>query len=165
MFSLRLPLIILITISGLSACVSRYDPVEKVNPLSGDCQDYAAFSRALAVQRDNGFTKRATMNIAAYSIAGERHREILYTQYKVMLDLIFADRFVEPDSIKVMGNVVCEQRQRGEWKEPQDHDLPALGGFIKTCRNENLSIPEMETCIVTQLDHYWRDYLIKPPVF
>lgn len=78
MISLRLPLIILIAISGLSACVSRDDPVERVNPLSGDCADYAAFSRALAVQRDNGFTKRATMNIAAYSVANERHREILF---------------------------------------------------------------------------------------
>lgn len=165
MMLLRLSLPVLVTTLCLSACVSRYDPVPKIDPLSGECEDFAGFSRALAVQRDNGFTKKATMNIAAYSIASERHREILYQRYSMMLDLIYADRFVDPDSIRIMGSVVCEQQQRGRWREPQERDLPALAGFIKLCRKNTLSIPETEHCLVMNIEQYWRDYLVTPPTF
>jgi len=157
--------VLLLALFGMSACVSRYDPVEKIDPMSDDCKDFAGFSRALAIQRDNGFTKRANMSIAAQSVATEPQRKILYQRYRIMLDLAYADRMVAPDAIKLMGRIVCEQRRSGQWHEPQEKDLPKIANIIQTCGRQNITEPEKERCIVSELEQFWDTDLARPPVF
>ena len=109
--------VVCLSLALLSACVSRYVRVDDVHPLSDKCKDYAAFSRALAKQRDSGFTKGATMSMASYSVGNERDRKILYERYQTIADILYEDLLIDPDSATLMGKIICEQRQRQSWHQ------------------------------------------------
>ena len=66
---------------SIQACVSRYKPLKKVRPLSGSCEDYVLFSDSLTKQRDQGFSKRATINISGFSVGSEANKQLLYQEY------------------------------------------------------------------------------------
>ena len=154
-----------ILVSLLPACVSRYDRVDDVHPLSSECKDYAAFSKALAKQRDNGFSKRATMSMAGDSVGNMQDREILQQRYQTISDIVFAERLIDPDTAKVMGKIICEQKQQATWHELQDDDIPAVTAMIRTCRQNNITLVEVEACIIDRMQAYWRNDLIIPPGF
>ncbi len=131
-----------------TACVSRYDPVEPINPLSGECRDYAGFSRALAVQRDHGFTRGATLSMAGYSVGSQQNREILYRQYKTVFDLIFTEYRISPVTAGVLGKVVCQQRRLQQWQELVSTDYKPVTTMILHCQQDNLAEVDREDCLV-----------------
>ena len=153
-----------ILLALLSACVSRYDPVDDVHPLSDECKDYAAFSRALAKQRDNGFTKRATMSMAGYSAGNEQDRQRLYARYQTVADILFADRLIDPDSAKVLGKVICEQKQANTWRPLKSGEIPQVAAMVRTCRADNITLVEMESCLLDSLKSDWHPDLATPPM-
>jgi hypothetical protein len=157
-------LIISALLALLPACVSRYDRVDDVYPLSDECKDYSAFSRALAKQRDNGFTKRATMSMAGYSVANAEDRKVLYERYQTVADILFEDLLIDPDSAKVIGKVICEQKQQHTWQPIKSNDIPEVAAMVRSCRKVNITLVEMETCIVDRLNNYWRPDLATPPM-
>lgn len=154
---------ILFSLAILTACVSRYDRVDDVHPLSSECKDYAAFSKALAKQRDNGFTRRATMSMAGYSVGNKQNRETLYERYQTITDMIFEDYMIDPDSAKVMGKIICEQRQAGTWQIPVDADIPEMASRLRYCRAYNAALVDVEQCMVSRLQQYWQRDLAMPP--
>ena len=149
----------------LPACVSRYDRVDDVHPLSDECKDFSAFSRALAKQRDNGFTKRATMSMAGYSAGNAQDRKILFERYQTVADILFEDHLIDPDSAKVIGKVICEQKQRQTWQPLKSDDIPQVAAMVRSCRKANITLVEMEDCLVANLKDYWHDDLATPPMF
>jgi hypothetical protein len=149
----------------LSACVSRYDRVDDVHPLSDECKDYAAFSKAIAKQRDNGFTKRATMSMFSASSGNRHDSDIIYERYQTITDIAYEDLLINPESIKVMGKIICEQRQAGSWHPLQPDDIQPVTVMIRSCRKTSLNPTEMEACIIANLQAYWGKDLTAPPVF
>jgi hypothetical protein len=149
----------------LSACVSRYDRVDDVHPLSDECKDYAAFSKAIAKQRDNGFTKRATMSMFSASVGNRHDSDIIYERYQTITDIAYEDLLINPDSIKVMGKIICEQRQAGTWHPLQPDDIRPVTVMLRACRKTSLTPVEMEDCIIAYLQVYWTKDLSAPPAF
>lgn len=154
---------VLTLLAVLTACVSRYDRVDDVHPLSSECKDYAAFSKALAKQRDNGFTRRATMSMAGYSVGSQQNRETLHRRYQTIADMVFEDYMIDPDSAKVMGKIICEQTQAGIWREPADDDISEMSGILRLCRTQSYTLVETEQCMTERMQQYWQRDLTTPP--
>lgn len=147
----------------VAGCVSRYSPLEPIDPLSGQCRDYAAFSKALAVQRDHGFTKRATLSMAGYSVGGQENQGYLIRHYKTVSEIIFTDYLIRPASIQIFGRIVCEQRKQQTWVVLGETDYKPVSEIIRFCQNDNFSEPDTEQCIKARLVSYHNRNDIPPP--
>ena len=130
------------------ACVSRYTPLKKIRPLSGSCEDYIRFSDSLTKQREQGLSKRATINIAGFSVGSEENKKLLYELYKPIIEIIYANFLVSVDSVKVFAGVQCEHQLDKSWVLLATGQYRAVAKIIRFCRKDNHSDEFMALCIL-----------------
>lgn len=157
-------IIYLLTISfifSLSACVTRYKPLERIYPLSGNCKDYILFSDSLTKQRDLGFSKRATINISGFSVGSKANKEELYREYKPVIEIIYANYLLSVSAVKVFAKVQCERDMEKNWPLLAQGLYKQVSDEIRTCRKNNNSDEYMEQCLILIMqgksfnDSYW----------
>jgi len=141
-------LILFILIVSLVACVSRIRPLKKIRPLSGLCEDYILFSDSLTKQRDLGFSKRATISLAGFSVANEANRAVLLETYKPIIEIIYADFFLSVDAVTVFAKVQCENKLNKNWELLANRRYKDVAKTVRFCRIDNHSNVYMERCIL-----------------
>lgn len=156
--------IILLCLTSLSGCVSRYPPLDPVRPLSGDCNDYAQFSVSIIKQRDQGFSKRATINIAGFSVGDQANRDLLYAEYKPIFEIVYADYMIKSSGIRAAGRVFCEHQLRKSWLPLVTERYKVAAEIIRLCQNANDAESDMELCILARAKGKPSPELEKPPV-
>jgi len=132
----------------LTSCVSRYTPLERIRPLSGTCKDYILFSVSLTKQRDQGFTKRATINISGYAVGSKANKELLYDVYKPIIETIFADYLLSVSAIKIFAKVQCEHDMQKNWPLLAQEHYKQVANVIRICRKQNIENDNMEKCLI-----------------
>lgn len=150
--------------SSISGCVSRYRPLDLVRPLSGDCNDYAQFSVSIIKQRDQGFSKRATVNIAGFSVGDEEKRKLLYAEYKPIFEIVYADYMIEAPGIRAAGRVFCEHELKKSWLPLVTEHYKTAADIIRLCQDANDAESDMELCILARAKGKPDPELEKPPV-
>jgi len=144
--------IIILTLSLiLTSCVSRYTPLERIRPLSGTCKDYILFSDSLTKQRDQGFTKRATINISGYAVGSKANKELLYNVYKPIIETIFADYLLSISAVKIFAKVQCEHDMEKNWPLLAQEHYRQVAKVIRTCRKQNIEDDNMEKCLILSM--------------
>jgi len=141
-------LLLLSLFLSLSSCVTRYTPLERIRPLSGKCKDYILFSDSLTKQRDQGFTKRATINISGYAVGSKANKELLYQMYKPIIETIFADYLLSVSAIKIFAKVQCEHDMEKNWPLLAQGQYKQAASVIRTCRKKTNDDENMEKCLI-----------------
>lgn len=154
--------ILIFFLVGTSGCVSRYTPLKKINPLSGDCEDYAEFSVAILRQRDQGFTKRATISITGYSVGDEDVRKVLYHRYQPMFGILFADYLINDMTARAAGRTICRHQLAESWSLLINQDYHNAAEIVRDCQKANFSEVDIGKCLLTQIKG--DDNLEAPPV-
>jgi len=144
-------LLALTIIISLSACVSRYKPLKKIRPLSGDCEDYILFSDSLTKQRDQGFSKRATINISGFSVGSEANKELLYQRYKPIIEMIYANYLLSVSAVKIFAKVQCEHDMARNWELLAKEKYKQASDIIRSCRKYNEADENMEKCLILSM--------------
>ena len=116
----------------MTGCVSRYPPLKHVKPLSGKCEDYAEFAVAIIKQRDQGFSKRATINIASFSAGSQVNRELLYAEYKPIFEIVYADYQISTPAIRATGRVICDNQLTKTWPLLINEDFKQVKMYISS---------------------------------
>ena len=150
--------------TSMAGCVSRYTPLEHVRPLSGSCDDFAQFSVSIIKQRDQGFSKRATINIAGFSVGNEKSRELLYVEYKPIFEIVHADYMIRPQGIRAAGRVLCEHQLTKSWLPLVNEQYKAVAEVVRMCQNANDAEVDMQLCILARAQGKPDPELEKPPV-
>ena len=136
---------------SLSACVSRYKPLKKIRPLSGECEDYILFSDSLTKQRDQGFSKRATINIAGFSVGGEQNKELLYKEYKPIIETIYENYLLSVSAVKIFAKVQCEHDLEKNWDLLANEHYKEVADVIRACRRHNETDENVEKCLILSM--------------
>jgi hypothetical protein len=155
---------LLVSLVSLSACVSRYQPLDRIRPLSGSCDDYAKFSVSIIKQRDQGFSKRASINIAAFSVGSEENRELLYTEYKPIFEIVYADYQIRPVGIRAAGRVLCDHQLTLSWLPLLNENYKNVAEVVRLCQDANDAEVDMAQCILARARGKPDPELEKPPV-
>lgn len=137
--------------SVVLGCVSKYPPLKPVQPLSGNCEDYADFSLAILKQRDQGFTKRAATSIAGFAVNGESKRRYLYQLYKPVIEIVFADYQVKDKGIHAAGKILCEHKLTESWPLLINQQYSDAAKIVVSCQNSNYSEVDIENCLLTMI--------------
>ena len=135
-----------------------------MHPLSGDCDDYAQFSVAIMKQRDQGFSKRATINIAAFSVGSEANRKLLFTKYKSIFEIIYADYQIKASGIRAAGKVFCEHNLTSSWAPLVNENYNDAAEVVRLCERANDAEVDMALCILARAQGKPDPELEKPPV-
>ena len=122
--------------------------MKKIRPLSGECEDYILFSDSLTKQRDQGFSKRATINIAGFSVGSVENKELLYKAYKPIIETIYANYLVSVSAVKVFAKVQCEHDLEKNWELLASEKYKEVANIIRFCRRHNESDENMEKCLI-----------------
>jgi hypothetical protein len=149
---------------SLSGCVSRYTPLKHVKPLSGKCDDYAEFSVAIIKQRDQGFTKRATINIASFSVGNSVNRDMLYRKYKPIFEIVYADYQIRTPAIRATGRVLCDHQLTKSWSLLINENYKQVAEIVRLCQDANFAEVDMSRCILARAQGKPDPDLEKPPV-
>lgn len=157
-------LIILLSLACLTSCVSRYMPLKHVRPLSGECHDYAQFSVSIIKQRDQGFSKRATINIASFSVGSEENRALLYEKYKPIFEIVYADYQIKSEGIQAAGEVICSHQLTGLWAPLVNEDYKAAAKVVRLCQSANFAEVDMRNCILARALGKPDPELEQPPI-
>lgn len=134
-----------------SACVSRYTPLERIRPLSGTCEDYILFSDSLTKTRDHGFSRQATISIAGYSVGSNAKKELLYQQYKPIIETIYANYLLSVSAVMVFAKVQCEHDMEKNWPLLAGGYYKQAADVIRECRRNNTIDENMEKCLVLSM--------------
>lgn len=130
-----------------TACVSRYTPLKPLHPLSGLCEDYAEFSVVLLKQRDQGFSKQASMNIAIYSTGGEQNRAAMTRLYRPVLEILYAEFLLNSTATWASAKLFCEQKLLQSWSPLVNGHYQQAAAVIFACQRHATSETEIETCL------------------
>ena len=149
---------------SLTACVSEYPPLKQIHPLSGSCDDYAEFSVSIIKQRDQGFTKRATISITEYSVGNEHNRQLLYNTYKPIFEIVYADYQIRTTAIRAAGRVFCRHQLANSWSPLVKEQYKKVAAVIRHCQNTNDAEVDMAECILASSKEKPATDLEKPPV-
>lgn len=155
---------ILLWMISLAGCVSRYTPLELVRPLSGDCDDYAKFSVSIIKQRDQGFSKRATINIAAFSVGSEENRALLYAKYKPIFEIVYADYQINHVGIRAAGRIFCSHQLTKSWLPLVNEEYKKVAEVVHLCQYANAAEVDMQNCILARALGKPDPELERPPV-
>jgi len=150
-------------LSFLTSCVSKYPPLKHIEPLSGKCEDYADFSVAIIKQRDQGFSKRATVNIASFSAGSQVNRELLYATYKPIFEIIYADYLIKAPAIKATGRVICKYQLTKTWPLLASEEYKLVAEIVRLCQDANFAEVDMGECILARARGKPDPELEKPP--
>jgi len=152
-------------ILSLSACVSRYTPLERIRPLSGQCEDYILFSDSLTKQRDQGFSKRATINISGFSVGGVQNKELLYKTYKPIIETIYANYLLSVSAVKIFAKVQCEHDLEKNWDLLAQEKYKEVADVIRACRRYNEEDDNVEKCLILSMQGKSYKEPLGPPEF
>jgi len=155
---------ILFWIICLSGCVSRYVPLDLVRPLSGDCDDYAQFSVSIIKQRDLGFSKRATISIAAFSVGDEAKSDLLYAKYKPIFEIVYADYQINDLGIRAAGKIFCAHQLTKSWLPLVNEEYQIVADVVRLCQYANAAEIDMQNCILARALGKPDPELERPPV-
>ena len=120
----------------------------QIYPLSGKCEDYILFSDSLTKQRDLGFSKRATINLAGFSVGSKANKEILYREYKPIIETIYANYLLSVSAVIVFAKVQCERDMEKNWPLLALGQYKQVASVIRACRKDNNSDEYMEKCLI-----------------
>ncbi len=154
---------VLSMIISMQACVSRYKPLKTIRPLSGDCEDYILFSDSLTKQRDQGFSKRATINISGFSVGSQTNKELLYKEYKPIIETIYANYLLSVSAVKVFAKVQCEHDMEKNWDILAKGQYKQAADVIRACRRHNETDENMEKCLISSMQGKSFKQPLEPP--
>jgi len=106
---------------------------------------------AILKQRDQGFTKRATVSIAGFSVGSEENRKTLYKEYKPMIEVIFADYLIKTMSARATGRTVCKHKLAQSWDLLINEQYKEVAGIVRVCQRDNDAEVDIEECLLTQV--------------
>lgn len=141
-------LIVFLTLFGSGSCVSRYEPLPEIKPLSGTCRDYVLFSTSLVKQRDHGLSKRAAISIAGFALGSEQKKHIMYERYKPVIETIYADFLLPQKAVEVFAKVQCEHQLDKNWRLLINEQYAEAARTIRFCRQDNFLDSLMEKCLL-----------------
>jgi len=144
-------------------CVARFPPLKHVRPLSGNCDDYAQFSVSIIKQRDQGFSKRATINIAGFSVGNEENRKLLFAEYKPIFEIVYADYQIRSSGIRAAGRVFCEHKLTTSWLPLVNENYKDAAEIVRLCQGANDAEVDMALCILARARGKPDPELEKPP--
>lgn len=160
----KLGIVLLLGLFVTAGCVARYPPLDHVHPLSKSCNDYARFAVSIIKQREQGFSKRATVNIAGFSVGNsEEQRAMLYARYKPIFEIIYADYHIYEEGIRAAGLAICEQQLTKNWSLLVEEDYKAAADVIHLCQDANASEVDMKNCILARASGKPDPELERPP--
>jgi len=144
-------------------CVSQYPPLEYVHPLSAKCDDYAQFSVSILKQRDQGFSKRAAISIAGFSVSSEEDRKLLLAKYMQIFEIVYADYQIRSSGIRAAGKVFCDHDLMKSWLLLVNENYTAVAEIIRLCQKQNDAEVDMSLCILAVARGTPNSELEKPP--
>ncbi|MGD8926394.1 MAG: hypothetical protein PVG20_06075 [Thioalkalispiraceae bacterium] len=115
-------------------------------------------------QRDQGFTKRATISITEYSVGNEHNRELLYKEYKPIFEIVYADYQIKTAGIRAAGRVFCDHQLMKSWSPLVNEQYKKVAAVIRHCQNNNDAEVDMAECILASSQAKPDPDLEKPPV-
>ncbi len=123
------------------------------------------FSVSLTKQRDQGFSKRATINISGFSVGSDANKKLLYQQYKPIIETIYANYLLSVNAVKIFAKVQCEHDLEKNWDLLANEQYKKVADVIRACRRYNELDEIVEKCLILSMQGKNFNEPLEPPNF